>query len=113
MKPTMMLLWMVRVILTIAGVLIYIVGIATFIFGIPLLILGIIPGIITMIFGFAIMFVGVLLIHLAGIPTISEKINFDAIKRIKDEAQQKKDDEHEVAVQEEIDRLKKEDVSGL
>lgn len=109
MELKMVLLWIVRAILTIAGIAILIIGIATFIFGIPLLILGILPGIITMIFGFAIMFVGMLLIPIAGIPTITEKINFDAIKRIKEEAQQKKDDEHEVAVQIEIDRLKKED----
>lgn len=109
MELEMVLLWILRAISATIGVIICIVGIATFLFGIPLLILGILPGIITMLFGWAIMFVGALFLGAAGIPTIKEKIGIDAIKRIKEEAKQKKDDEHEVAVQEEINRLKKED----
>lgn len=113
MKSDMALLWILRVVSATIGVIICIVGIVTFFFGIPLLIVGIIPGIITMIFGWAIMIIGALFLSAAGIPTIKEKIGIDAIKRIKEEAKQKKDDEHEVKVQEEIDRINKETPNGL
>lgn len=106
MEIKMVVLWIARAIAAVSGGILCIIGMLTFMFGIPMLVLGIIPGIITMLFGGAIAFVGMILLGAAGIPTFKEKINIDAMKKIAEEAQQKKDAEHKVAVDEEVDRIK-------